>query len=105
MVDFPDTAKFLTPEERAFVIWKQSTYLQYPFNMSNSPIFIVTFCKNMISVCAVVNQINTVLTTSSLRNHYIPPVCLLATSSIVFCVLITICKVYHQWVHMVATLV
>ena len=24
MVDFPGTAKFLTPEERAFVIWKKS---------------------------------------------------------------------------------
>jgi len=26
MVDFPNTATFLTPEERAYVIWKKSAY-------------------------------------------------------------------------------
>ena len=26
LVDFPNTAKFLTPEERAYVIWKKSKY-------------------------------------------------------------------------------
>ena len=26
LVDFPATAKFLTPEERAFVIWKKSKH-------------------------------------------------------------------------------
>jgi hypothetical protein len=24
MIDFPDTAKFLSPEERAFIIWRKS---------------------------------------------------------------------------------
>jgi len=32
MVDFPNTATFLTPEERAYVIWKKSAYWPHTAN-------------------------------------------------------------------------
>jgi len=30
LVDFPSTAKFLTLEERAFVIWRKSMHIYFP---------------------------------------------------------------------------
>ena len=33
LVDFPVTASFLTPEERAFVIWKKSKFLRASINV------------------------------------------------------------------------